>query len=126
MNPTKRQESIYMDHTKAPLFDRMLEHRNLQSASFHVPGHKAGVGLDPLASDVLSDVMSIDLTELTGLDDLHQPEGVIREAEQLAADCFGAEHTFLLVGGSTVGNLALILSLCKGSQNDLFIVQRNA
>ncbi|MEX1028682.1 MAG: hypothetical protein WDZ91_01400 [Paenibacillaceae bacterium] len=114
-----------MDHTRAPLFDRMLEHRKLQSTSFHVPGHKAGVGIDPLATDVLAAVMSIDLTELTGLDDLHQPEGVIREAELLAADCYGADHTFLLVGGSTVGNLAVILSMCQKGQNDLFIVQRN-
>ncbi|MEX2415073.1 MAG: aminotransferase class I/II-fold pyridoxal phosphate-dependent enzyme [Paenibacillaceae bacterium] len=114
-----------MDHTRAPLYDRMLEHRSLQSTSFHVPGHKDGVGLDPLAEDTLKAVMSIDLTELTGLDDLHQPEGVIREAEQLAADCFGADHTYLLVGGSTVGNLAMILSMCQTGQNDLFIVQRN-
>jgi arginine decarboxylase len=114
-----------MDHMRAPLYDSMLEHRNLQSTSFHVPGHKAGIGLDSLATETLGSVMSIDLTELTGLDDLHQPEGVIREAEQLAADCFGADHTFLLVGGSTVGNLAVILSMCQKGRNDLFIVQRN-
>ena len=114
-----------MDQKKAPIYDRMLEHRSLGTTSFHVPGHKAGVGLDPLAIDILQTVMSIDLTELTGLDDLHQPEGIIREAEQLAAGCFGADHTFLLVGGSTVGNLAMILSLCEKGRENLIIVQRN-
>jgi len=114
-----------MDHTKAPLYEKLLEHSNLQSTSFHVPGHKAGIGLDPLAAARLEGVMSIDYTELTGLDDLHQPEGVIREAERLAADCFNADHSFLLVGGSTVGNLATILSMCQKGQHDLFIVQRN-
>lgn len=114
-----------MDHTRAPLYERMLEHRKLKSTSFHVPGHKAGIGLDPIAAELLEAVMSIDYTELTGLDDLHQPEGVIREAEVLAADCFGADHSFLLVGGSTVGNLATILSMCQKGHDDLFIVQRN-
>lgn len=114
-----------MDHNRAPIYERMLEHRSLKSISFHVPGHKSGQGLDPRAAHSLSNVMSLDFTELTGLDDLHQPEGVIREAEQLAADCFGADYTFLLVGGSTVGNLALILSLCQKGHDDLFIVQRN-
>jgi arginine decarboxylase len=114
-----------MDHTRIPILDTLLEHRSKQTTSFHVPGHKFGVGLDPLAHDALADVMSIDVTELTGLDDLHQPEGIIREAEQLAADCFGAEASFFLVGGSTSGNLAVILSMCKQGHNDVFIVQRN-
>lgn len=122
---SKGRDSSHMDHTRAPLYERMLEHLSLQSTSFHVPGHKSGRGLDPIAIDVLEAVMSIDYTELTGLDDLHQPEGVIREAEQLAADCFGADHSFLLVGGSTAGNLATILSMCQQGHDDLFIVQRN-
>lgn len=67
--------------------------------------------------------MSIDYTEITGLDDLHHPSGAIREAQELAADCFGAEETFFLVGGSTAGNLALILSQCEAG--GILIVQRN-
>jgi arginine decarboxylase len=114
-----------MDHTRIPILDTLLEHRSKQTTSFHVPGHKFGAGLNPIASDALAAVMSIDVTELTGLDDLHQPEGIIREAEQLAADCFGAKASFLLVGGSTSGNLAAILSMCKQGHNDVFIVQRN-
>jgi arginine/lysine/ornithine decarboxylase len=67
--------------------------------------------------------MGIDYTEATGLDDLHNPEGVIADAEALAADCFGAEETCFLVGGSTVGNLAMILAVCE--PGDLILVQRN-
>jgi arginine decarboxylase len=118
-------QTEHMDHTQTPLYERMMQYHNRQATSFHVPGHKSGKGLDRQASDTLQAVMSIDLTEIPGLDDLHHPEGVIRDAEQLAADCFGADRTFLLVGGSTVGNLAMILSLCKHGQDDLFIVQRN-
>lgn len=66
--------------------------------------------------------MEYDYTEITGLDDLNQPTGVIKEAEQLAAQCFGADHTFFLVQGSTLGNLAMILSVC--APGDVILVDR--
>ncbi len=92
-------------------------------ASFHVPGHKSGQGLLDEGTSFLKTVMSIDYTEITGLDDLHHAEGVISEAEQLAADCFGAEETYFLIGGSTVGNLAMISAVCE--KDDIILVQRN-
>ena len=112
------------DQRRAPLWEALLEYREKQTARFHVPGHKGRAGLDPEATRLLAGVYSVDLTEITGMDDLHQPEGVIAEAEQLAAECYGADRTFFLVGGSTAGNLALILSTCK--PGDLLLVQRNA
>ena len=51
------------------------------------------------------------------------PTSVILEAQQLAADCFGAEKSFFLVNGSTVGNLAMILAVC--AKDEILIVQRN-
>ncbi|MCL6459389.1 MAG: aminotransferase class I/II-fold pyridoxal phosphate-dependent enzyme [Gorillibacterium sp.] len=107
----------------APLLDALLRHRARGDISFHVPGHKNGQGLDQYGDKVFRQIMAIDYTEITGLDDLHHPTGVIREAQELAADCFGADETFFLVGGSTVGNLALILSTCAAG--DLLILQRN-
>lgn len=70
------------------------------------------------------DMMRMDVTEITGTDDLHQPEGVILEAQQLAADCYGAEESFFLVGGSTVGNLSLLLTICN-EPGSVVLVQRN-
>lgn len=64
-----------------------------------MPGHKNGQALRgemPPEQDLLSRVMEIDATEITGTDDLHHPEGAIREAQQLAAAQFGAEETFFL------------------------------
>ncbi|PQP85351.1 amino acid decarboxylase [Paenibacillus sp. PCH8] len=69
-------------------------------------------------------MMEMDVTEITGTDDLHHPEGVIKEAQELAADCFGAEESFFLVGGSTVGNLSLLLTVCD-EPNCIVLVQRN-
>lgn len=111
---------------RAPLYEALREYRKKKDASFHVPGHKNGQALRGRRGerDVLACVMEIDATEITGTDDLHHPEGVIREAQQLAAACFGAEETFFLVGGSTAGNLALILSVCT-APGDVLLVQRN-
>lgn len=112
-----------MDQLRAPLFETLRRLTTDQRASFHVPGHKFGKGLTVEERPFFEQLMSIDYTEITGLDDLHQPHGIIQEAQQLAAQCFGADHTFFLVNGSTAGNLALILSCC--GQNDLIIVQRD-
>jgi len=111
------------DKSSAPLFEAMIAHNRSGASSFHVPGHKSGNGVLKEAEPFLQSVMSIDYTEITGLDDLHHAEGAILEAEQLAADCFGAEETYFLVGGSTVGNLAMISSVCD--PDDLILVQRN-
>lgn len=108
---------------RAPLYERLVEHHESAKVSFHVPGHKCGHGLEPYARKYMQQVMAIDYTEITGLDDLYQAEDVIREAQLLAADCFGAEETYFLVNGSTVGNLAMILTVCE--RGDLVLVQRN-
>ncbi len=106
---------------RMPLYEKLLAHQARHTASFHVPGHKYGGALEHEA-EALHAMMAFDFTELTGLDDLHQPQGVIREAEQLAAECFGADRTFFLVQGSTLGNLAMIMSVC--GEGDLVLVDR--
>lgn len=90
--------------------------------SLHVPGHKNGL-LSHLPND-LKRALTYDVTELTGLDDFHHPEEAILEAEQLLARTYGANRSFFLVNGSTVGNLTMIYATCK--QGDTVLVQRNA
>ncbi|OAB42764.1 amino acid decarboxylase [Paenibacillus glacialis] len=109
----------------APLYEALLKYRAQKRTSFHVPGHKNGQAyVSQGGAEMLSEMMEIDVTEITGTDDLHHPEGVILQAQKLAADCFGAEESFFLIGGSTVGNLALILTVCS-SPGDILLVQRN-
>ncbi|MEN2766747.1 aminotransferase class I/II-fold pyridoxal phosphate-dependent enzyme [Ornithinibacillus xuwenensis] len=107
-----------------PLLEQLIHFTKQNPTSFHVPGHKNGTVFVEDAKPYFEHLLPIDLTELSGLDDLHAPQGVIAEAEQLAAEFFTANHTFFLVGGSTVGNLAMILSTC--SIGDEIIVQRNS
>ncbi|EMR05081.1 Arginine decarboxylase [Bhargavaea cecembensis DSE10] len=102
---------------------QMLEHFAESSpVSFHVPGHKNGklTGLP----EAVRGMMSWDVTELPGLDDLHAPEGPIREAQELLADAYGSYRSFFLINGTTAGNLAMILASCR--PGDRIIVQRNA
>ncbi len=111
---------------RAPLYEKLVETERRQYARFHVPGHKAALpGSDGRFTgfETYKSIMAIDMTEIAGLDDLHQPDGVIQQAQELAASCFGAEETFFLVNGSTSGNLAMIMSVCD--QGDLVLMQRN-
>ena len=80
---------------------------------FHMPGHKrnfAGAFEDenPGKTDMTVTASEIDITEIDGFDNLHNPEGVLLEESRRAAKLFGSRDTFLLVNGSTCGNLAAI------------------
>ncbi len=113
-----------MDQSAAPLFDALTRHVNSQSLSFHVPGHKGGTAAAQELLRAWGDrFLSYDLTELDHLDDLHAPGGVIAEAEALAAEAFGAAHTFFLTAGATAGIIAGILATTL--PEDKVIVPRN-
>ncbi|GAC42425.1 aminotransferase class I/II-fold pyridoxal phosphate-dependent enzyme [Paenibacillus popilliae] len=121
-------------YQQAPLVGAMLDYMERRSASFHVPGHKDGEMYRRMADEwpypgnellrSMASLLAMDTTEVEGTDDLHHPTGPIAEAQRLAARCFGAEETHFLIGGSTVGNMGLLLSSCT-RPGDLIIVQRN-
>lgn len=112
-----------MDQQRIPLAEHLQAFAKSNPISFHVPGHKHGQIFSPAYQTDFQHMLRWDVTEITGMDDLHAPTGVIAEAESLAADFFKAAHTFFLVGGSTAGNLAMILAACK--QGEKILVQRN-
>lgn len=112
-----------MKQFETPLFDCITKFQREQNISFHVPGHKHGKIFLTKGKEVYSSLLSVDLTELTGLDDLHAPVGPIRAAEHLLRDLYGARNSYFLVNGSTVGNLAMILATCD--EGDYVFVQRN-
>lgn len=96
-----------------PIIDSLLNHVRSGVYPMHVPGHKQGRGSNTVASAVIPEYLyKIDLTEIPGLDDLNEPTGCIGEAQERAAELFGADHSFLLVNGSTVGIEAAILGIC--------------
>ncbi|WP_409252451.1 aminotransferase class I/II-fold pyridoxal phosphate-dependent enzyme [Bacillus sp. SCS-153A] len=107
------------DQNRMPLVEALQHHIDKDPVSFHVPGHKNGKLLDGQAGGFLQ----YDVTELTGLDDLHAPSEAIKEAQELLADHYQTRKSYFLVNGSTVGNLAMILGVCE--EGDIVFVQRN-
>lgn len=70
---------------------------------YHMPGHKRkSCGRLP------EEMYLRDITEIDGFDDLHQPEGILRELQEHAAALYGAEESFYLVNGSTSGILSAV------------------
>ncbi len=112
------------NQTMTPLFDALKKYAEDQTVSFHVPGHKHGVGLPAFTNYVGKPVMNMDLTVLSDLDSICNPTGVILESEALAAEAFGADHAFFLVNGTTSGIQAMIMTVCD--PGDKIIIPRNA
>lgn len=113
-----------MDHNRTPLFSALRRHAEQNPLQFHIPGHKKGIGSDPEFRDFIGEnAFSIDLINIAPLDDLHQPTGVIEEAQMLAADAFGADYTFFSVQGTSGAIMTMILSVC--APGDKIIVPRN-
>ncbi len=110
---------------RTPLFDALVSLAEAKKVSFHTPGHKSGKGISTrFRKFVGSKIFSIDLTTLDEVDCLQKPVGVIKEAQELAAEAHGADHSFFLVNGTTVGNHAMVLSsVCPGAE---VLVARNA
>lgn len=112
------------DLIRKPLLNALKESALRSHAAFYAPGHKQGKGSNREIKDLIGNpVFQADLPELPELDNLFAPEGVIEEAQQLAARTFGAARTWFLVNGSSCGIVAAILATCGA--NDKIILPRN-
>lgn len=109
---------------QAPLYEALAAHARVQAHAFHVPGHKQRAAWGGAEAEAYyGTLLPLDLTELPSTDDLHHPQGPLAVAQELAAHCYGAEETRYLVGGSTAGNLAMVIGTCR--PGELLLVQRN-
>lgn len=100
------------------LLHRLETYRDSDYYGFHMPGHKRN-------PDMLEDALpcGIDITEIEGFDDLHHAEGILKEAQELAAEVYRADETHFLINGSTVGILSAILGVTR--RGDRILVARN-
>lgn len=114
-----------MEYTQenAPIYEAMQRFRRARIVPFDVPGHKRGRGNRELTEFLGESCMSVDVNSMKPLDNLCHPVSVIRDAEALAAEAFGAAHTFFMVGGTTSAVQAMILYACKNG--DKIILPRN-
>lgn len=112
-----------LDQERAPIYEALLQLRKNRIVPFDVPGHKRGRGNPELTAFLGEQCVSVDVNSMKPLDNLCHPVSVIREAEQLAAQAFGAEHAFFMVNGTTSAVQGMILTACKSG--DKIIVPRN-
>lgn len=118
----KRKYSRGQEET--PLVDALKKYQENRPAYFCIPGHRFERGVSRRwLSEEECGFLQYDLTEATGLDDLHQPSGVILKAQTLMAELYDARRSFFLVNGSTCGNEAMILSALR--EGEKILVPRN-
>lgn len=114
-----------MDQNKTPYFQALLDYVDSGVLPFHTPGHIQGNGMDLAFREFIGDNMcAIDLTPMPGIDDLLQPTESIKEAQRLAAEAWGADHTFFLINGSTSGNQCMMMAALN--PGDRVAVPRNS
>lgn len=111
------------DQKRAPIYEALERLRKQRVVPFDVPGHKRGRGNPELVELLGEKCVGIDVNSMKPLDNLCHPISVIRDAEELAAQAFGAKNAFLMVGGTTSAVQAMILSNCK--RGDKIILPRN-
>lgn len=112
-----------LDQTRAPILEALEEMKNARLVPFDVPGHKRGKGNPDLTAFLGEKCLSVDVNSMKLLDNLCHPVSVIKEAEELAADAFGAAHAFFMVGGTTSAVQSMVLSVCK--RGEKIILPRN-
>lgn len=110
---------------KTPLLDEVLKYKKEENLIFSMPGNKCGkVFLKDNIGKEFVDIMGyLDITEVDPLDNLHAPEGIILEAQQLLAKTYGVKKAYFMVNGSTGGNLCSIFAAFN--EGDEVLVERN-
>lgn len=98
------------------MYQQLISYGESDVYPFHMPGHKRRALPFP-------NPYTIDITEIDGFDNLHHAEGLIREAEERAAELYGADRSYYLVNGSTCGLLAAICAAAR--RGDKVLAARN-
>ena len=112
-----------LSQVNAPIYEALRKFRRMRVVPFDVPGHKRGRGNMELTEFLGEDCMNVDVNSMKPLDNLCHPVSVIKDAEMLAAQAFGAANTFFMVGGTTSAVQSMIMYTCK--EGDKIIMPRN-
>ena len=103
---------------KKSFYNELIEYSKNGRYPLHMPGHKRNErlfdGIDPY---------KVDITEIDGFDNLHNPKGIILDAMKNASDFFETDRTWFLVNGSSCGILAAISAVTN--IGDKIIIGRN-
>lgn len=110
---------------RVPLLEEVLKYKKEKNLIFSMPGNKSGIGFlrDDIGKEFVNNMGFLDITEVDPLDNLHCPEGVIKESQDLLAKTYGSKKAYFVVNGSTAGNLASIFDAFN--EGDEVLVERN-
>lgn len=108
-----------------PMMSALLKYNEEKNSLFCIPGHKGGKGFKRKVQkkNIQRLLLTSDLTEVEGLDNLHNPKGAIKEAEELLSQYYNSKRSYFMVNGSTSGNMAMIFSSLE--EGDKILVERN-
>lgn len=112
-----------LSQDSAPVYEALEKFKAMRVLPFDVPGHKRGRGNPELTAFLGQQCLTVDVNSMKPLDNLCHPTSVIQDAEQLAADAFGAKDAFFMVNGTTSAVQSMIMSVCKAG--DKIIMPRN-
>ena len=89
------------------LYELLKKYSSKNVIPMRMPGHKRNTELfgEKLPYD-------IDITEINGFDDLHNPKGIIKNIEEKAKKLFNSKKSYILVNGTTCRNT------CRNYSND--------
>ena len=114
---------MIFSQSEAPVLEAMKQHLQNRVVPFDVPGHKGGRGTRELTDFLGLSCLKADVNSMKHLDNLCHPVSVIKNAQELAAEAFGAENAFFVVNGTTGSVQAMIMAACKAGEK--IIMPRN-
>ncbi len=117
------EQSFIEAQKSAPIREALEKYSQRRVVSFDVPGHKQGKSGRELTDLFGGPCIAMDLNSSKPLDNLTHPTGVIRKAEMLAAEAFGAKQAFFMTNGTTSAVQAMIFSICR--KGEKIIMPRN-
>ncbi|KXH84054.1 aminotransferase class I/II-fold pyridoxal phosphate-dependent enzyme [Sporosarcina sp. HYO08] len=112
-----------LSQQSAPIVEALERYKSMRVVPFDVPGHKRGRGNKALVDFLGEQCLTVDVNSMKPLDNLTHPVSVIRQAEELAAQAFGAKHAFFMVNGTTSAVQAMVMTACKAGEK--IILPRN-
>jgi len=112
-------------HFRAPVAEAMKAYAQDGALAFHTPGHKQGLGAHPLLRELITPQgLREEVSLMEELDDLHEPTMCIREAQELAAQLYGADAAYFMINGTSGAIHAMIMGTLK--PGDTVLLPRNA
>jgi arginine decarboxylase len=107
-----------------PYVDALLAYSELETGRFQVPGHKGGLGADPAMAELVGEVgLRNDIPSVTEGVDIGPEPTPFQQAQNLAAEAWGAARSWFLTNGASQGNHAACMALAH--LGNRVVIQRN-